>query len=116
MGATIGTRLYSWWKGEQVGKDDFGNAYYREKDGGTRRWVIFAGQPEASKVPPEWHAWLHRTVDAPPSESAPRRHAWEKEHLPNLTGTDNAWHPPGSLMGGGQRKAATGDYEPWTPD
>lgn len=116
MGATIGTRLMIWWKGERVGEDDFGNAYYREKAGGKRRWVIFAGRPEASKVPPEWHAWLHRTVEEAPSESAPPRHDWEKAHLPNLTGTDHAYRPPGSLIGGGVRAPATGDYEPWRPN
>lgn len=47
----IGTKLYTWWKGESVGKDQFGNRYFREK-GGRKRWVIYNGAPEASKVPP----------------------------------------------------------------
>jgi NADH:ubiquinone oxidoreductase subunit len=41
---------------------------------------------------------------------------WEKEHLPNLTGTAAAYRPPGSLLGGGQRAPATGDYEAWQPE
>ena len=109
-----GTKLLTWWKGEAVGSDRFGNRYYREK-GGDRRWVIYRGLAEASKVPPEWHLWLHRTSDeVPPQE--PNRRPWEREHLPNLTGTEHAYRPPGQLSGGGRRPRATGDYEPWRPD
>jgi NADH:ubiquinone oxidoreductase subunit len=112
--ATIGTRLMTWWKGELVGQDQFGNRYYREK-AGRRRWVLFRGLPEASKVPPEWHAWLHHTTDhIPVGKATPK--PWEKEHLPNLSGTAAAYRPPGSLTQGGRRPHATGDYEAWRPD
>ncbi|MBM3489135.1 MAG: NADH:ubiquinone oxidoreductase subunit NDUFA12 [Alphaproteobacteria bacterium] len=112
--ATIGTRLMTWWKGELVGQDQFGNRYYREK-AGLRRWVLYRGMPEASKVPPEWHAWLHRTTDAVPAGRAAAK-PWEKEHVPNLSGTAGAYRPPGSLLQGGRRPHATGDYEAWRPD
>lgn len=114
MGATIGTRLMTWWKGEKVGQDAFGNTYYREK-GGRRRWVIYRGRPEASKVPPDWHAWLHHTVAEPPAPEPPAR-PWEKPHVPNLTGTPHAYRPLGSLLEGGRRARATGDYEAWRPE
>jgi NADH:ubiquinone oxidoreductase subunit len=110
---SIGTRLHTWLHGEQVGADMFGNRYFRDKRGGQRRWVLFRGEAEASKVPPEWHAWLHRTVDATPAAHTAR--AWEKEHLPNLTGTAMAYKPPGAVDHGGHRSPATGDYEPWRP-
>ncbi|WP_428247485.1 NADH:ubiquinone oxidoreductase subunit NDUFA12 [Ferrovibrio sp.] len=109
----IGTKLYTWWKGEAVGSDSFGNKYFRERSGGRRRWVIFNGRPEASKVPPEWHAWLHHTIDDAPVAGV-KKHVWEKEHLPNLTGTPYAYHPAG--QGGGMRPKATGDYEAWKPE
>lgn len=115
MGATIGTRLLTWWKGERAGEDRFGNVYYREKNGGSRRWVIYKGMPEASKVPPDWHAWLHHTVDEPPRADAPRQD-WEKPHLPNLTGTLAAYRPSGSLSAGAARPKATGDYQAWSPE
>ena len=119
MGATIGTRLMTWWKGERVGEDAFGNAYYQEKGGSAkrrrRRWVIYRGRPEASKVPADWHAWLHHTVDDPPSGEA-RAWPWEKPHQPNLTGTPHAYRPSGSLLESGQRPQATGDYEAWRPE
>ncbi len=114
MGATIGTRLMTWWKGEQVGVDRFANRYFQAKRG-RRRWVIYQGRPEASKVPPLWHAWLHYTIDSPPPDgqaAAP----WEREYEPNPTGTERAYHPPGSLLEGGRRAPATGDYERWSPE
>jgi len=104
---TLGTRLLTWLRGELVGTDSLGNRYYREKGnrplrrGGGRasrekRWVWYNGEPEGSKVPPEWHAWLHHTVDEIPRADRVR-YPWEKEHLPNMTGTPLAYHPPGSI-------------------
>ena len=98
---TLGTRLLTWLRGEYVGIDSLGNRYYREKGqravvrGGGRasrekRWVIYAGEPEGSKVPSEWHAWLHHTTDDVPQPGSRHRHPWEKEHLPNMTGTPYA--------------------------
>ncbi|MBM3507097.1 MAG: NADH:ubiquinone oxidoreductase subunit NDUFA12 [Alphaproteobacteria bacterium] len=115
----LGTALFTRWKGERVGTDAYGNRYFQERgkvspDRGRRRWVIYKGEVEASKVPPEWHAWLHHTVAAPPVGDR-RRHRWEQPHVPNLTGTNEAWRPPGSLSAGARRPKATGDYEPWTP-
>ncbi|MFZ5609864.1 MAG: NADH:ubiquinone oxidoreductase subunit NDUFA12 [Pseudomonadota bacterium] len=112
--STYGTALYTWRKGVRVGTDEGGNVYYRERNG-PRRWVIYKGEIEASRIPPEWHAWLHYTVDAPPSERPPAVKVWEKPHVPNLSGTAQAYAPPGSLAAGGQRSRATGDYEAWRP-
>lgn len=114
---TIGTRLFTLFRGRLVGRDAMGNRYYEERHPRAglrqRRWVIYAGPPEASAVPPEWHAWLHYTTNAPVPES-PRR-PWQKPHEPNLTGTAESYRPPGHDYEGGQRAAATGDYEAWTP-
>ena len=125
MGANLGTRIYCWLRGEQVGSDQFGNRYYREKGGGKvhadslrkeRRWVIYDGEVEASRVPAEWHAWLHHTTQDLPPEGGPAKRPWQKDHRPNLTGTAAAYRPPGHILQGGQRDKATGDYEPWVPD
>lgn len=116
---SLGTRLFTWLHGELVGTDSFGNRYYRDKRtagrGRERRWVLYKGEPEASKVPPEWHAWLHKITKEPPQPGAQPQRPWQKEHLPNLTGTDLAYRPLGSQLRGGQRSKATGDYEPWVP-
>src|SRR3546814_5127773 len=63
-GATIGTSLYSARYGTKVGEDHLGNIYYTGKD--DRRWVIYNGSNDASRVPSEWHGWLHHTFDDVP--------------------------------------------------
>lgn len=114
---TISTRIYTKLFGNVVGKDEFGNVYYTEKKArkGARakRWVMYNGVAEPSKVPAEWHGWLHYTLEAP--ITGRREHNWEKQHLPNLTGTVNAYMPSGHLLKGGERAPSTSDYEPWKP-
>lgn len=112
-GQTIGTRFFTWRKGERIGEDQFGNIYYKER-GGSRRWVIYNGLAEPSRVPPEWHGWLHYTVDQPPSGDEKSRD-WQKPHRPNMTGTPKAYRPKGSILTPEAGSAEIKDYEPWTP-
>lgn len=111
----IGTRFYTWRRGRLVGEDEFGNRYYEDKKDTGKRWVIYKGLVEGSKVPQRWNAWLHHTTDAVPSAQEDRR-PWEKPHMPNLTGTPHAYRPAGHVSRGGRRKPATGDYEAWSPE
>lgn len=116
---SIGTKLYTLLNGDLVGTDSQGNRYFRSKrtpqGKRDRRWVVYAGTVEASRVPPEWHSWLHHTTDEVPDAATARRWPWQKEHVPNMTGTAQAYRPPGSLLAKGTRPHATGDYEPWQP-
>ena len=111
-GETIATRFFTWRKGRRVGDDAEGNVYYQNADG-SRRWVIFAGDSEASRIPPEWHGWLHHTWQQPPTEAPLPRKVWEKPHLANQTGSDSAYRPSGSLLSTQGPRAS--DYEPWSP-
>ena len=119
-GATIGTHLWSWRKGEQVGTDSQGNRYFRTRkpdaSGRERRWVIYNGSNDASRVPAEWHGWLHGSFDDVPESNLPPPRIWEAEFTPNATGTAMAYRPAGALERGGKRARATGDYEAWSPD
>lgn len=106
--ATFGTMLFTRRKGEKVGTDDQGNIYYREKKG-HRRWVIYKNGPiEASRVPSEWHGWLHYTTDKLPAEQDVTVKAWEKEHQENQTGSAAAYSPAAP-------RPATPKYEAWHP-
>lgn len=107
--------------GKRVGADQAGNRYYRAKARKgykrERRWVVYRGAPEATKVPPEWHGWLHHQTDVVPHESgATFRQPWQKPHKPNQTGSAGAYLPPGHALRGGKRPSATGDYDAWTPE
>ncbi|MEL6426780.1 MAG: NADH-ubiquinone oxidoreductase subunit NDUFA12 family protein, partial [Pseudomonadota bacterium] len=75
--ATLGTQLFTRRHGEKVGEDDQGNVFY-QKDGGKRRWVMYNGEIEASRVSPEWHGWLHFTFDEPPTKAPLKRKSWER--------------------------------------
>ncbi len=118
-GATIGTHLWTMRKGEHVGTDAQGNKYYIAKkaqaDGRKRRWVIYDGANDASRVPSEWHGWLHGSYDEVPESYLPPAKIWEVDYTPNATGTADAYRPAGALEQGGKRAKATGDYEAWTP-
>ena len=114
-GNTIGTRYTLWKKGSFVGKDEFGNSYYQERNG-TRRWVTYKGISDPTTVPPEWHGWLHHTVDTPPTEESYKPKSWQKPHKPNMTGTVSAYRPSGSTLETGVRPKATGDYDAWSPE
>jgi NADH:ubiquinone oxidoreductase subunit len=124
-GATVGTLLDSWRHGVEVGTDTQGNRYFRAKKksaanspfaGRERRWVIYNGANDASRVPPEWHGWLHGAFDDVPESNLPPARIWEVEYTPNATGTPGAYLPQGALERGGRRARANGDYEAWSPD
>ena len=123
-GATIGTSLFSWRNGEQVGTDASGNRYFRGKkahrdaknQGRERRWVLYDGANDSSRVPAEWHGWLHGSGDDVPESHLPPPKIWEVDYTPNATGTAEKYLPQGALERGGKRVRASGDYESWTPD
>lgn len=117
-GATLGTWIGLRGK-VQVGEDALGNVYYKggiDTHGQPRRWVIYAGSNDASRIAPEWFSWLHHQVDDVPSVALPPPRAWQQPAEPNRTGTPLAYRPNGALEKGGVRAAATGDYEAWSPD
>lgn len=114
-GATVGTSLFTWKNGERMGSDELGNVYYRAKKG-NRRWVIYNGANDASRIPPDWYAWMHHQIEGLPDDALPPAPKFLKEHNPNRTGTAGAYRPSGALERGGQRAAASGDYQAWTPE
>jgi len=114
-GATVTTMLNSALTGEKVGTDAQGNTYYRAKKpypkghpfaGKERRWVIYNGANDASRVPAEWHGWLHGSFDGVPESNLPPR-IWEADYTPNATGTVQAHRP--------RHGRTNGDYEAWNP-
>ena len=91
---TIGTFIYTLFTGKLVGTDEFGNKYYSNSKG--KRWVIYKNKVESTKIPPEWHLWMHFLTNNKP-DSNPVKYKWQKKHKENLTGTSKAYKPDGSL-------------------
>ena len=105
---TIGTFIYTLFKGKFAGSDNFGNKYYFNSKG--KRWVIYKNNVESSKIPPEWHLWIHFLTKNKPSENI-KKFSWQKQHKENLTGTTKAYKPEGSLTS--DTKKIIKKYESW---
>ncbi|SET15260.1 NADH:ubiquinone oxidoreductase subunit NDUFA12 [Paracoccus homiensis] len=110
---TLNTQFWTWRNGVKVGEDADGNVFYQNKDG-KRRWVIYKGEAEASRVSPEWHGWLHHTWAEPPTKAPLPHKPWEEPHLANMTGTSGAYHPAGSLYRAEPEPRR--DYDAWQPE
>lgn len=95
---------------KKVGSDEFGNCYYQHKKN-NKRFVIYNGIAESSKVPAKWHGWLHYTNDDVPSNDGTKKYSWQKIHIPNLTGTLNA-HDPKKR----ESSQTSTNYQSWKPN
>ena len=105
---TIGTFILTLFTGKFVGEDDFGNKYYSNSRG--KRWVIYKNKVESSKIPPEWHSWIHFLRHTKPSDNQ-KKFKWQKKHEENLTGTTRAYKPDRSLSY--EPKKIIKKYETW---
>lgn len=115
-GQTVGTRFFTWRKGIRVGEDMFGNVYFQER-GGKRRWVIYNGICEASRVPPKWNAWLQKRRADPPLASENASPSFLKAYTGNLTGTDQAFKPNLHERKPRQKlQAVHQGYTAWSPE
>ena len=88
---TLGTRIKTILFGKFAGTDSFGNKYYESKSG--KRWVIYSGNIEATKISSDWYLWIHHTIDKIPSENDLKKYSWQKEHSENKTETDGRHQP-----------------------
>ena len=87
---TFGTFLKTLFFGKFVGKDEFGNKYYKNKH--NERWVIYSNNVEATKITSEWFMWMHHTIDNIPNNNE-KKYNWQKKHLENKTGFKDAYKP-----------------------
>ena len=103
---TFGTFLKTLFYGAYVGKDEFGNKYYKSKQ--NERWVVYSNNIEATKITSDWYLWIHHTVDKVPEEKDSKKYIWQKSHLENQTGSANSHKPIKIKKNDIQKK-----YETW---
>ena len=104
---SIGTTIYTWLYGKIVGTDEIGNKYYTNSENHN--------DLKASKIPPHWHAWLHKSIDEPPINYS-HKYKWQKDHKPNMTGTKDAHFPPSNPLSKDYKPdQIKADYESWSP-
>ncbi|PPR02476.1 hypothetical protein CVT24_002025 [Panaeolus cyanescens] len=109
--------LREWWRqmqyigdaksGTYVGKDQFGNRYFENRNGeeeipGRHRWVDFAQHDfNATQVPPEWHSWISHIRKEPPTNDSVMQNLsppWQAPYVENLTGTRGAYKPYNTVV------------------
>ena len=77
-----------------IGTDEYQNKYYEMKQadylGRKKRICIYSGIVEGSKIPSNWHNWMHHSSL---EEIKYKRQFWMKSHTPDVTGTDFAFQP-----------------------
>ena len=105
---TLGTFIYTLISGKLIGTDEFGNKYYSNSKG--KRWVVYKSRVESSKIPPEWHLWIHFMTQNAPINNL-NKYKWQKKHQENLTGTKNAYKPDGLLSSDSKKNMKK--YETW---
>ena len=89
---TLGTRIYTFLNGRLVGKDEFGNKYFENKKK-NKRWVIYSGEIDASKISNDWYSWIHFTKNKIEFKTNIKKYDWQQPHSENKTGTSKAYHP-----------------------
>ena len=106
---TFGTFLQTMVFGNIVGEDQFGNKYYQSKAG--KRWIIYKGEIDASKIPLEWYSWIHFTPNRIEKNHDLKKYEWQKPHQSNLTGTNKAYYPNKN-----NDNAINKKYKSWKPE
>ena len=106
---TVGTFLKTLFTGTYVGKDEFGNKYYKNKK--NERWVIYSTNIEATKITSDWFSWIHHTTNKIPSIKKENKYFWQKPHKDNKTGSKKAYKPNKIMKQSKDFKK----YETWKP-
>ena len=74
---TLGTRIYTLIFGKFKGTDYYGNKYYQNKSG--KRWIIYNGEVDATKIPNEWYSWIHYLNNKIEHQQELKKFSWQKK-------------------------------------
>ena len=86
------TIIFSLFFGQKVGTDYFGNQYYVHKKNASRRWVLYGKDLDPTAISVEWQMWLSSNTNETP-QKIDASLFWQKDRLPNQTGSHKAYHP-----------------------
>ena len=82
-------KIYLNFFGEKVGEDEYGNQFFelKQKDylGRKKRYCLYHGSVEASKISPEWHPFMHYQIDAKDVCQTFKQYKWQKSYVPDVT-------------------------------
>jgi len=90
-------RIYLFFCGTKIGIDQYGNQYFEVKRtdsfGRKKRFCLYNGTPEASKISPEWHLFMHYQIEAKDVKTNYKQHKWQKPFVPDITLSDAKYLP-----------------------
>ena len=116
----ISLYLYTFFKGNLVGKDDDGNKYYTSNISHgvkkEKRWVLYKNDNDPTNIDPIWHSWLHHVIEDVPNLKTKKNFYWQKKISPNQTGTEKAYFPPGHVLNRERKIKKIKNYESWMPN
>ena len=116
----ISLYLYTFFKGNLVGRDQEGNKYYTSNISHgikkEKRWVLYKNDSDPTSIDPIWHAWLHHVVKDVPKAKTKKNFYWQKKISPNYTGTKKAYLPPGHILSKEKKIKKMKNYESWVPN
>ena len=106
---TFGTLLKTLFTGKLVGRDEYGNRYYKNKN--DERWVVYSSEIEATKITSDWYSWIHNITNNIPTDKKLNKFSWQKPHQANKTGTNDSFKP--NQISKNNKKFKK--YESWKP-
>ena len=111
---TFGTRVFTFLNGKKVGSDSDGNIFYVHKKNANKRWVIYNGLMDASRIQAIWHDWIHHRTDEIPNQQDLENLDWYKHHKSNTTGTIDSYFP--NQLNSNISQNLQKHYKAWQPE
>ncbi len=91
----IGILIYSFLYGKKIGQDKSGNKFYVHKNNKIKKkWVLYNKIVDPTSLMVTWQLWLtNKKHEIPDALSSSRDYVWQKERMPNHSGTIDSYHP-----------------------
>ena len=90
-------KIYLYFCGVKVGEDEYGNQFFELKRtdylGRKKRYCLYNGIPEASKISPEWHPFMHYQIEAKDVKTTFKQYKWQKSAVPDATLSQKKYLP-----------------------
>ena len=113
----LGTLIYSFFYGKKVGEDKNGNKFYIHKFNFKRKWVIYNKVVDPTSLKVAWQLWLTNNKKEVPSDINDNKiYMWQKEKVPNYSGTKNSYHPKKYKNLSQKNKKSKSLKEIWSPE
>lgn len=86
----------------KVGEDEYGNQFFELKRtdylGRKKRYCLYKGYVEASKISPEWHPFMHYQIAAKDVKTTYKQYKWQKPAIPDTTLSNYKFLPKNHML------------------